>query len=223
MPEPDLDGPAEAAITDYLGEVSCRLAGPRRMCTAILDELHDGLTTAVLDRRDRGMAPPEAVAATLHEFGPPDVVAAAFAGEIAVARARRTVVSYLATGPLVGLPWLIVLTPPVLTGGIAAVWAAVPAAPAVMAAAVAGVLVLVAAGRVGHHLALPGTHTTYGALALVIAAAAGDVLMLAHVASLPGVPTTTLGGLAIAASTARLGCSVVLALGIRGQLARQHG
>ena len=82
-------------IESYLAQVARRLPAGRRRRAAILDELRDGLYEAV----ERGLAPADAVGG----FGTPAAVAAAFAGELATVRARRTVWAYLGTRPLVGI------------------------------------------------------------------------------------------------------------------------
>lgn len=103
--------PAEPGIAAYLDAVGQRLLGPRTCRRAILDELRDGLHEAAATRYQRGVPAAEAVAAALHEFGPPAALAVGFAGELAIARARRTTLAYLATGPLIGLSWLAVIVP----------------------------------------------------------------------------------------------------------------
>lgn len=211
MPDHHVATPTEQAITTYLDEVARHLTGPRRSRAAIIDELRDGLATAVHTRRAHGSEPDEVVGAVLREFGPPEVVAAAFADELAIARARHTVASYLATGPLIGMFWLLALAPPLSAHGPAAIWDAVPAAPAAGAAAITGVLILAATGPPGRHLPISGHHTIHCALAVVAAAAVADLVMLTYTASAAALPVPTLGGLAIAASMARLGCSVLAA------------
>ena len=103
---------ADMTMADgYLAAVAERLDGPRSTRTAILDELRDGLYEACTAWRARGLDAQAAVAAALREFGPPAGLARGFAGELATARARRIALAYLATGPMVGAPWLLALQP----------------------------------------------------------------------------------------------------------------
>jgi hypothetical protein len=111
---------AEPRLAAYLTEVAARLHGPRHRRAQILAELHDGLDDAVADHVRDGLAPEEAADAALGGFGTPAEVAAAFAGELAVAYARRTLAWFLVTGPLVGIWWLLLLQPqPWRTGVVA--------------------------------------------------------------------------------------------------------
>ena len=197
--------PAEPAIAAYLDAVAQRLIGPRAPRRAILDELRDGLHEAAATHHRRGVPAAEAVAAALREFGSPPALAAGFAGELAIARARRTTLAYLATGPLIGLCWLSVIVPtrwwqrdPIT------LLHAIPVLPLIAVAAVAGILVLAATGPIGSRLREPERHGLTGALVIIIAASFGDVIMLATAAHLVQTATQTVVAVAITASTARL-------------------
>ena len=103
--------PPEGALAAYLSDLAAQLHGPRRRREAILTELRDGLDQATEDRIATGLAPDQAAAAAITQFGSPHAVADAFAGELATAYARRTIACFIATGPLVGIWWLLLLAP----------------------------------------------------------------------------------------------------------------
>jgi hypothetical protein len=201
---------AEQAVEGYLATVAGRLVGPRTVRVAILHELRDGLHEAVAAGARRGESGPEAVRAALREFGPPAAIAAGFAAELGCSHARRTVTGYLATGPVIGLLWLLMLTPPGWwPRNVVALWQAVPAAPAIGFAVLSGGLVLAATGRASRWMTLPPRHILNGAITVVAAAALGDLLMLilaTRSAPVPGSPL--IGALAVTASVIRLGVGV---------------
>lgn len=206
---------AECAVESYLDAVAARLVGPRPMCAAILDELRDGLHESAANHRARGAAADAAVRSAVNEFGTPKVVAAAFAGELAASRARRTVAAFLITGPAVGLLWLPSFAPPRWwLNGPVALLAAVPVAPVVVAAVVIGVAVLAATGRPSRWLQPSPRTVLHGALLVVAATTLGDLVVIV-IAVHEGAAATlsTIGVLAIAASTIRLGFSVLGAAG----------
>jgi hypothetical protein len=203
------DPVADGAVQDYLDAVAARLVGPRSMRTAILDELRDGLQDAVAAHRARGVATASAVRSAVHEFGAPTVVAAAFAGELATSRARRTVVAFLLTGPVVGLLWLAGLgSPRWWAAGPDALRSAVPVTPLVVAGVVAGVAVLAVTGRGGPWLRVPDRHVLHGALVVVTAASLADLALL--VQAFRSAEPSTIGRLAVAAGLARLGFSLLV-------------
>lgn len=197
-----------SAVEGYLDAVATELVGPAATRAAILDELRDGLHAAITSHLQAGADRDDSVRAALREFGPPATTAAAFGGELAGARARRTAAAYLLTGPVVGLLWLLTLTP---TGWWpdrpAAIWEAIPATPAIAIAAAAGVAVLAATGRPSRWLQ-PAPHQILHATMLVIAVAAlADLLMLA-LTMMSGAPLPAIGIAAVAASLVRLGCGL---------------
>ncbi len=139
-------------------------------------------------------------------------MAAAFGGELATAQARRTTIDYLVTGPVVGLLWLLMLQSAIpWRDGPAAIWAAVPAAPLIAVAAVAGMLTLIATGRLTRWLQLPERYAITCAVVVVAAAVIGDLLMLALAAGTGAAAAAGIATLAVAASTIRLACSVPVA------------
>jgi hypothetical protein len=200
--------PGEPGIAAYLDAVAARLVGPRAPRRAILDELRDGLYEAVATHHRHGVPAAEAISAALREFGSPAVLAAGFAGELAIIRARRTTLAYLATGPLIGLSWISVIVPtrwwqhdPVT------LLHAIPVLPLIAVAAVAGILVLAATGRIGSRLRVPERHGLTGAVVVIAAASLGDVIMLATAAHLVQPAAQTVLAVAFTASTTRLTAS----------------
>ncbi|MCO1656328.1 HAAS signaling domain-containing protein [Pseudonocardia humida] len=205
----------------YLDAVGRRLFGPRRARAAILDELRDGLheAAAAARRRCPGADTGAAVRAAVREFGPAHLVAAAFAGELACGQARRTVTGLLVTGPLVGLLWLAAGSPvaaSVVGGGPLA---AVPPAPLVAVAVLAGAVVLAATGRRGALLGRGRMLAVDGAVVVVAAAVVADLVMLAVL--LTGATGSSIGASSVAflagcASLARLGACGVQAARVLG-------
>jgi hypothetical protein len=101
-----LPGVAEQVIECYLTEVADRLIGPAGARQGIVAELGTGLADATDAYRSAGLAPVEAARAAITEFGRPEQVADGFKAELTAAQARRTAVTLLRTGPVVGLLWL---------------------------------------------------------------------------------------------------------------------
>jgi hypothetical protein len=208
----------DARFDAYLAAVGRRLAGPRRLRADVLDELRDGLHDAAARARREGATVAASARAAVREFGPASRVAAAFAAELAGARARRAATALLATGPLVGLAWVAAVAPRPLGGDPGPL---TPALPLVGAAVVAGLLVLAATGRWGPRL--PAGLPVDGAVVAVVAAALTDVLVLGGVLGVFGGapaladPPAALG-VAVAASALRLAaCPPLLVLVVRAR------
>ena len=102
-----MTGPAgDGVLGSYLAEIADRLIGPARARRDILAELGGGLADATDSYRCAGLAPDQAVRAAITEFGRPEQVADGFRAELTAAQARRTALTLLRTGPLIGLLWL---------------------------------------------------------------------------------------------------------------------
>lgn len=104
-----MTGPAggrDQILGSYLAEIAARLIGPARARRDILAELGAGLADATVAYRSAGLDPDQAVRAAITEFGRPEQVADGFRAELTAAQARRTALTLLRTGPLVGLLWL---------------------------------------------------------------------------------------------------------------------
>jgi hypothetical protein len=176
-PAPAATDPA-GEIAGYLADLDRRLRGPRRKRADIVAEIGDGLLAAADRHRDRGATPLAAARAALTQLGPPEAVVRAFAGELATARARHLLAALLLTGPLVGVWWLLLLTPAWPTHPTQ-LWAAIPVLPLVGAAVVAAGAVLTTTG--GHARRLPRLSPRRAQLSVqvvVAACAATDVTML---------------------------------------------
>jgi hypothetical protein len=187
----DLHQPeAAAAVEDYLASVATRLTGPAGARGAITDELRDGLLETLETQQAQGRSLSEAAAAAIAEFGDPATVAAAFGAKLAAVQARRAALGLLATGPLVGLTWIVAAAtnalPPwrdQLTGP----WLALPLVGlALVIAGPALGLTLVATGRLARRLGerlgratLPPTAAALAGLAAV----AADLTLLAIITS----------------------------------------
>lgn len=198
----------EAPIRAYLDEVAAALHGPRRRRTRILTELRDGLEQAIADRTTHGQPADQAAATVITEFGSPDVVAAAFAGELATGYARRTLSTYVATGPLVGIWWLLLLRPDPWHAGLVALLTAIPVVPLIAAGLATAAGTLATTGRLMRWLPESGPGRALTATATVAGLTlAGDLLIIgvaAHAAAL----TRPLAVIATAASLIRAGCSL---------------
>jgi hypothetical protein len=133
-------------VTRYLSELGVRLHGPARARRTVLEEIRAGIADSADAFATKGLSPESAVEAALREMGDPAVVASAFAGELGMSLARKTIWSLLITGPLVGIWWLLLLAPP--PGGLVpgAMILAIPVLPFVAAAVIVGVLVLATSG-----------------------------------------------------------------------------
>lgn len=198
---------APARLTTYLAEIAVALPGPRRHRDRILAELRDGLDSSVDANIDRGLSEENAVSAAIDDFGRPDVVAAAFAQEIAIATARRTLLCYLVTGPLVGVWWLLWLRPHTWHADPAAMLAVIPALPLIVVAILAATGAVATTGRLIRWLPEATARQALAATATVAALAIiGDLVMIGvYVRFDP--PMQPLAIVAVAASVTRVVCS----------------
>jgi len=199
---------ADSPVDAYLAELASLLRGPRRRRTQILTELRDGLAHAVEDRVADSIPHNQAEKDAIAEFGTPQTVAEAFTGELATAYARRTIATYIATGPLVGIWWLLLLQPHPWRTGLIALLIAIPVLPLVVVAVATAATTLATTGRLIRWLpeasprrALTATAALAG-LVLVADTAIVAVYARSDIAWQP------LGVIAVAASLARIACSI---------------
>jgi hypothetical protein len=214
---------AEPRLAAYLTEVAAHLHGPRRRRARILAELHDGLDEAAADHARDGLAPEQAADAAIDTFGTPAEVAAAFAGELAITYARRTLAWFVVTGPLVGIWWLLLLQPQPWHTGPAALLAAIPVLPLIGVAVATAMGTFATTGRLMRWLpeATP-RRALSAAVAVAVLAFTGDTALIA-IYAWSAAPARLLGAVAVAASLTRMACSAVTlrhALRGVGQLAR---
>ena len=94
-----------------------------------------------------GCPPNRPQTAAVAQFGSPQAVADAFAGELATAYARRTIAIYIVTGPLVGIWWLLLLRPDPWRAGLIALLVAIPVLPLITIAIAAAGATLAGTGR----------------------------------------------------------------------------
>ncbi len=140
-------GPETQAVEHYLRVLGDQLHGPARARTAAIEEIRSGLDDAITAHRTRhGTSATVAAEAAITQLGAPQVVAAAFAGELAVGQTRKALWILLLTGPLVGIWWLLLLA--TQSGAIqpAIILTAIPALPVVAAAIVIAAIVLATTG-----------------------------------------------------------------------------
>jgi hypothetical protein len=206
-----------ATVAAYLDDLATRLRGTRRRREQIVAELRDGLDDATDQHIAAGLTADQAAAAAIAQFGTPQRVADAFAGELTTAYARRTIARYVATGPLVGIWWLLLLNPDPWRTGLIALIAAIPVLPLIAIAIATAGGTIATTGRLIRWLPETSPHR---ALTAVIAIAAlstiGDLTMLSLLAA-----STTAGrplaAIAIAASLARVICSIIVIRDVRRQ------
>lgn len=201
---------AQARVDAYLNELAQRLHGPHRRRTRILGEIRDGLGQAITDQAAQGRNEDQAVQSAIDHFGAPQAVAAAFAGELTTASARRMIAWYIVTGPLVGIWWLLLLQPHPWRVGVLGLLAAIPILPLVAVATATAAGTFATTGRLIRWLpeASPDRATS-AAIAIAALAATTDLavttLYLQSSASIP-----PLAILAIGCSVVRFLCSVVV-------------
>jgi hypothetical protein len=196
------------ALAAYLSDLAVQLHGPRRRRDAILTELRDGLEQATEDRIATGLAPDRAAAAATSQFGSPHAVAGAFAGELTTAHARRTIACFLATGPLVGIWWLLLLHPSPWHTGLIALVATIPVIPLIIAAIATAGGTLATTGRLIRWLPETGPRRALAAtIAIAMLCMIIDLTMIT-VIIVSATPTRPLMIIACAASLVRIVCSI---------------
>lgn len=199
---------AETRIDAYLGELADLLPGPRRRRTQILAELRDGLDDAIADHTTRGRTEGEAVTSAISQFGTPQAVADAFGDELATAYARHTIAWYIATGPLIGVWWLLLLQPHPWRAGLVALLAAIPVLPLIAIAIATAVGTFATTGRLIRWLpeASPQRALT-ATVAIATLTLIGDVTVIGLYLSSTAVRPLAI--LAISASLIRIAGSLV--------------
>jgi hypothetical protein len=201
---------ADAQLNAYLADLARRLCGPRRRRAAILAELRDGLHHASEDHIAAGLAPTQAAAAAIRQFGDPQAVADAFAGELATGYARRTIAWYIATGPLVGIWWLLLLQPHPWNNGLVALLAAIPVLPVVALVIATAAGTFATTGRLMRWLPEASPHRALAATAAIgTLCVISDVTMIT-ISAVSAVPVRPLAVLAVAGSMTRIACSIIV-------------
>jgi hypothetical protein len=202
------DTPPASALDAYLSDLTARLGGPRRRREAILTELRDGLEHATDVHIAAGLPPERAATAAIAQFGTPQAVADAFRGELATAYARRTIACFIATGPLVGIWWLLLLHPSPWRTGLVALVAAIPVIPLIVIAIATAGKTLATTGRLMRWLPETGPHRALTATTAIAALSMTGDLTMITIYLVSGMPTRPLAAIAIAASLLRIACSI---------------
>lgn len=203
-------------IEAYLSEVAAALPGPARARDDMLAELRSGLLDAADAYRAAGHLPDEAAAAAAAEFGDPRQVAAAVRPELAARQARRTALTLISTGPLVGLLWAAAATASHIAIHRAPPWQwhgmppATPVAIPLFGALVvtfmgAALLTVAATGSLTRWLpASPRTAPSAAAIAGFAAAAADLAVFILLASKLASTPAALAPAPIVAAATASL-------------------
>jgi hypothetical protein len=198
----------EDAVATYLSDVAAQLYGPHRRRAAILAELRDGLDQATEDNIAAGLSPDQATTAAITQFGAPEAVGDAFSGELATAYARRTIAWFIATGPLVGIWWLLLLQPSPWRTGLIALFAAIPVLPLIVIAIATAGGTFATTGRLMRWLPETGPRRALAATITIAAMCIIGDLTVITMFMLSGAPTRPLAVIAIAASLTRIACSI---------------
>lgn len=203
------DNRSDGALAAYFADLSARLRGPRQRRAAILAELRDGLDHAIDKHTATGLPADEAAAAAISQFGTPQAIADAFSGELATAHARRTIAWFIATGPMVGIWWLLLLHPSPWRTGLIALVAAIPVLPVIVIAIATAGATVATTGRLMRWLPETGPHRALAAVSLIATLCiVGDLTMIT-IFALSGVPISWLAVIAVVASLIRIACSVI--------------
>jgi HAAS len=201
---------AQGRVDAYLGELARLLRGPRRRRARILAELRDGLDQAIAEHTTHGHTEDQAVESAIDHFGTPQAVADAFAGELVTAYARHTIAWYIATGPLVGIWWLLLLQPHPWRAGLVAVLAAIPILPLIAVAIATAAGTFATTGRLIRWLPEAGPVPALSAtMAIAALALAGDLAVITFYLR-SGAAVRPLAIAAIGASLIRIACSTVI-------------
>jgi hypothetical protein len=198
----------EAALAAYLSDLTARLHGPRRRREAILTELRDGLEHAFEMHIAAGLPPERAALTAIARFGTPQAVAGAFSGELATAYARRAIACFIATGPVVGIWWLLLLQPDPWRTGLLALVAAIPVVPLIVIAVAAAGATLATTGRLIRWLPETNPQRALAATTAVAALCLTSDLTMITSYVLAGMPARPLAAVAIVASLTRIAASV---------------
>jgi hypothetical protein len=218
--------PLRRSLVDrYLADVARDLPGRPAARAAAMEEVRHGLDEAMAVYTADGATPTVAEETAVAELGPPVTVARAFAPELAIRHARRTLVAFLISGPLVGIWWWRLFAPHRWPPSPRSLWAGLPILPLVGAAVATAVIVL---GTTGSLIRWLPEATPERALRAATGVAIGcvicDVVVLsmlgARVAATAWHPPVALAALAIIASLLRLACASSALLGCRSSLRR---
>ena len=201
---------AQARVDAYVGELARLLRGPRRRRARILAELRDGLDEAIADQKTDGRTEDQAVESAIDHFGTPQAVADAFAGKLVTAYGRHIIAWYIATGPLVGIWWLLLLQPHPWRAGLVALLTAIPVLPLIAVAIATAAGTFATTGRLIRWLPEASPYRALTATTAIAAIALAGDLTVITLYMRSGAPVRPLAIPAIGASLIRIACSVVI-------------
>lgn len=187
-------------VTAYLAMINARIPRRFRSRRTALDELGDGLDDAITKYRAEGLSTDEAVQRAVSESGPPSMIADAFTDVLSAGHARRTVLTLLISGPLIGVTWLAAPA----SGRPSTMFLAQipPLGPVIFAVIVIGVLTLLVteAARLRPNLATPRPSRL--AAYACACACVGDLLVLGTAVTIAVTTPSQLAGYPLIAAVA---------------------
>ncbi|MGB8385351.1 MAG: permease prefix domain 1-containing protein [Dermatophilaceae bacterium] len=204
--------PQNSPIEDYLANLAKDLPGPRTARAAAVDEIRDGLIEGITRRTAGGLPTETATRAVLAELGPPGALAQALATELATVQARRTLLAFLTTGPLIGMCWLLLLAPHSWPPQPGSMWAAVPALPIIAVCVATTVITLATTGSLIRWLPESGPQqallaTTGVGIGCVLADLTVLTTLAVRTSGTDWQPPLALAAAASAASLVRIACA----------------
>lgn len=192
-------------VQHYLRSIAKQLHGTARTTAAVIDEIRAGLDEAITARTAQGMSVREASEKAITGLGTPHLIAAAYAGELAIRQTRKTLWLLLLTGPFVGIWWFLLLAAQPGPLQPAIIIKAIPALPVVAAVVVVAAGVLATTGSLIRWLpeSSPRQATlTAGLISLGILAVDTSMLAILATCILTGTAGSLSPTLAIIAATA---------------------
>lgn len=208
---PTTSGDGNGVVDGYLGEIDRTLVAPPAVRAAVMAEMGDGLLEAVADFQERGLPEEEAVRAAIAEFGEPGRIAAAFQPELCARQVRRSALTLMTSGPIVGIAWLagaVFAYMPPARHHLSGPWWALPLAGVAIVVGIPGLVVAITAtGRTGLRLTFPPRLPAKAVSIASVAAVTADATMLTTVGlylSMTSVSSPLLFVPAIAASLVRI-------------------
>lgn len=169
-------------VDDYLGEIANALVAPQAARAAVMMEIGDGLLETVASYRERGLPEQEAICSAIAEFGEPHRIAAAFQPELCARQVRRSALTLMTSGPVVGIAWLVgvvVAAMPPARHHLSGPWWALPVVGVAIVIGIPGLMIAITAtGRVGLRLTFPPRLPAKAVSIASVAAVTADATML---------------------------------------------
>lgn len=169
-------------VGTYLDEIARALVARPAARAAVMAEICDGLLEAVAGYRERGLPEEEAVNAAIAEFGEPRRIVAAFQPELCARQVRRSALTLMTSGPVVGIAWLagaVVASMPPAPHHLSGPWWALPLVGVAIVVGIPGLVVAITAtGRTGLRLTFPPRLPAKAVSIASVAAVTADATML---------------------------------------------